>query len=131
MALFALPFVLPMVVAPGLVMSLFGAEFRNGSAVLVLLALGQYVNVATGSVGNLLMMTGHERIIRNITFAAAATNIGLCVLLIPRFGITGAAIGTSVGMAAQNIASDAFVARKLGIATVPLLGRVKQRDPGG
>lgn len=129
MALFALPFVLPLVVAPGFVMSLFGEEFRGGSIVLVLLALGQYVNVATGSVGYLLMMTGHERIMRNITLAAAALNIGLCVLLIPTLGITGAAIGTSIAMAVQNIAAAAVVSRKLGIATVPLLGRGKKRGP--
>jgi O-antigen/teichoic acid export membrane protein len=129
MALFALPFVLPMILAPRLVMSLFGEEFHGGSLVLVLLALGQYVNVATGSVGYLLVMTGHERIIRNITVAAAAVNIVLCVALIPSFGITGAAIATSIAIAAQNIVAAALVSRKLGIATLPLLGRGRSRGP--
>jgi O-antigen/teichoic acid export membrane protein len=128
MALFALPFAVPMVFAPGFVMALFGEEFRGGSMVLVLLALGQYVNVATGSVGYLLMMTGHERLIRNVTFAAAATSLAISVMLIPRLGITGAAIGTSLGMAAQNVAAAVLVYRKLGIATVPLLGRVGKRS---
>jgi O-antigen/teichoic acid export membrane protein len=42
-------------------LGLYGEAFRSGASVLVVLAIGQIVNGATGPVGYLLNMTGHER----------------------------------------------------------------------
>ena len=61
-------------------MSLFGPEFRAGGPVLTILAAGQYVNVLTGSVGYLLMMTGNERLVRNNMAVAALLNSADCEL---------------------------------------------------
>jgi O-antigen/teichoic acid export membrane protein len=56
MALMASPLMLLFLVAPGWVMGLFGPQFTDGAAALSILAVGQFINVATGSVGWLLIV---------------------------------------------------------------------------
>jgi len=47
---------------PVFVLNFFGEEFVAAAPLLVVLSLGQLINVATGSVGFLLLMSGHEKI---------------------------------------------------------------------
>jgi O-antigen/teichoic acid export membrane protein len=116
MTLEALPVYLLFVIAPLAVLRLFGAEFETGATCLRILATGQLVNVATGSVGLLLVMSGHERAFRNVVVAALALNIVLNAILAPRFGIEGAAIATAAGVILQNVAAAIAVKRRLGFS---------------
>ena len=102
------------------ILSLFGAEFTAGATVLRILALGQLVNVATGSVGFLLSMTGHERLLRNNVLVAAVVALGGGVALIPPFGLIGAAVATAAGMAIQNLLCVWQVRRVLGFNTLAI-----------
>lgn len=122
MALFASPALLLCLIFPGWVMGIFGRQYTEGGLILAVLAIGQFVNVATGSVGYLLIMTGHERLQLYSTAAVAALSIALYLTLIPAFGITGAAIATGVSVAAQNLLACYLVYRTLGIKTLPLPG---------
>ena len=87
------------------------------------LSAGQFVNVATGSVGYLLMMCGHEKLMRNNIAFAAFFNVVMNLILIPTLGINGAAISTATSLALMNLVSVVLVQRKLSIVTVPLLAR--------
>ena len=71
----AAPAILVLLLVPDLILQIFGPQFKEGAGVLRILALGQLVNVATGSVGVLLVMTGHEKLMRNIVAASAALNL--------------------------------------------------------
>ena len=117
----ASPLLLLLVFAPRLVMGLFGPEFLAGSALLVVLALGQFVNVATGSVGYLLMMTGHEKLMRNSVAIAAALNLALNFTLVPVAGAMGAAIATAISLATLNLVATYYVWLRLGIVMIPLI----------
>ncbi len=75
-----------------------GSAYARGAGPLVILAIGQLVNVATGAVGYLLIMSGRQKIWLAVTAAAVFLNVLLAVTLIPRFGITGAAVATSVAL---------------------------------
>lgn len=121
MVLAAAPIVIALLAVPGLVLGVFGAEFPRGAGALRLLVLGQAVNVLTGSVGYLLMMTGHERLMRDTIVAAGVANVLLNALLVPRYGMTGAAAATAASLAGMNLASMVLVHRHLGIRTLPLL----------
>jgi O-antigen/teichoic acid export membrane protein len=114
MTLEALPVFLLCVVAPGWVLGFFGDAFESGATCLRILAVGQLVNVATGSVGLLLVMSGHERSFRNVVFAALLVNVTANAILAPRYGIEGAAIATAAGVILQNVAAMWMVKRKLG-----------------
>ena len=61
------------------------------------------------------LMTGHEKLMRNIVAASAALNL-LCVLvLVPRFGATGAAAGTAFSLGVMKIVCWLMVRNTLGI----------------
>ena len=102
------------------IMRIFGAEFGAGGTALQILAAGQFVNVATGPVTFLLVMTGHERILRTNVLVAAIIAVTLGLLLIPSFGIVGAAISTAVAIAAQNLMGLWQIKRLLGFYTLSL-----------
>lgn len=114
--LLALPPVFVMVAFGGpLLEFLFGAEYRLGSLALAILALGQLVNAAMGSVGMLLNMTGHERdTVRGVAIAAA-TNVVLNLALIPPFGLEGAAAATAATLLIWNLMLRYYVRIRLGM----------------
>jgi len=126
MAIAAAPALVVCMVFPERVMQVFGADFASGAPVLVILALGQFVNVVTGSVGFVLIMCGYERIYRNAFVACAVVSIALNGMLIPRYGIVGAAWATAGTLALQNLVAAAMVWRKLGVMTIPFLGSRSQ-----
>ena len=113
------PLFLLLIVAGETVMTLFGPEFARGGAALAILAMGQAVNALTGSAGALLMMTGHERDIRNASIWAGLLAVTLSLVLIPLYGLIGAAISTAVSIAAMNLISIAMIKKRLGINVMP------------
>jgi O-antigen/teichoic acid export membrane protein len=125
MTVCATPVFLVFVVAPQFVMSVFGSEFSTGGSTLQILAIGQFFNVASGSVGILLMMSGNEREYRNAQIATAAVVVTFNTLLIPTYGAVGAAIGAASAFIVQNILFGYFVWSRLGI--VLLLSRSRIR----
>ena len=104
---------------PSWVMEIFGAEFSAHGRPLAILAIGQLVNVSTGSVGYLLMMTGRERQLSVNTVLVGGVTICLNLLLVPYFGATGAAAATAAGMGLLNLGAFYLVQRELGIWTFP------------
>jgi O-antigen/teichoic acid export membrane protein len=80
----------------------FGKGFTAGSTVLLILAVGQLANAATGPTGALLTMTGKQKWELANAVVLVAFNFLLNLLLIPRMGVTGAAIATAVSIAAIN-----------------------------
>lgn len=107
--------VLPFVIAPSWVLGFFGSDFSIGATALVILAMGEFVNVATGPVGFLLIMTGYEKAQRNNVIVGVCLNVLLSVILIPRCGIIGAAIAASVSSTFRNINAVLLVRKCLSI----------------
>jgi O-antigen/teichoic acid export membrane protein len=85
------------------ILEAFGQEFGTASTVLVILCCGQLVNALTGSVGFVLSMTGEHRIVVVTLIGTTIGHVALCLFLIPRYGIEGAAFATAVSIAASNI----------------------------
>jgi O-antigen/teichoic acid export membrane protein len=120
MTVWAAPVFLVFLTAPEFVMSAFGSDFADGAATLQILSVGQFVNVAAGSVGVLLVMSGHEREYRNVQIIAACVVLVLNVMLIPSHGAVGAAIAATSALIVQNILFGYFVWAKLGfIVLIP------------
>ncbi|UOF88966.1 flippase [Fodinisporobacter ferrooxydans] len=85
---------------------LFGAKFTTGTTALILLCFGQLVNSLTGSVIPLLNMTGHQKKSKNILLVSTISNVILNPLLIPIFGMAGAALATAVSIAIRDVAAS-------------------------
>ncbi|WP_232313468.1 flippase [Enterovibrio coralii] len=118
MIVISLPILIGILIWPSWIMSLFGAEFAEAGKLLVILAIGQGINVTTGSVGFLLTMCGHEQDMRNITVFSALFTLTLLCVMTMHLGILGAAIAVSVGVATQNLFALYAVKRRLGFIPV-------------
>jgi len=114
MVILVIPVVAVMLAVPELIMGLFGAEFVVAGNLLAIMAIGQFINVATGSVGFLLNMSGHERDFRRVTMFAGPMTIILSYFFIVQWGVLGAAIATAVGLSLQNIGALFMVRKRLG-----------------
>ncbi len=114
-SLTSLPIIIGLVVFGSWYLSLFGSEFSQGTKALIILCVGQIVNVVTGSVGLLLNMTGNERYTSISRGGSTILNIILNALLIPHWGLEGAAIATASSSILINIENTIWVRKKLGI----------------
>lgn len=91
------------------ILGLWGEEFKEAYWVLVILGIGQFVNLSTGAVGLILIMTGHERVQSRISLISVFSNIILNVILIKFYGIMGAAFATAFTVSTENIVKYYFV----------------------
>lgn len=123
MTLAALPVILVLLLFPGWILHFFGNDFRDGANILRILSVGQFINVAVGSVGYLLMMTGHEKVMRNIVIVSAALNLLGNLLLVPHFGGIGAACSTALALALLNVTALYLVVKKLNVNTLSYLSK--------
>lgn len=101
----------------------YGEEFVPGALALSILAVGQIFNVGCGPVAQLLNVTGHHKQFRNISLTGAFVNLILIFILIPLWGIEGAAVANAISMAVWNITGTFYIRRKFGyyIAYVPFV----------
>lgn len=102
----------------------FGQDFIQGEKALAILGAGQLINAATGSVGLLLIMTGYERDAALCVGISAVVNIILNLILIPRWGLEGAAAATATTIIFWNILLAVLVYKRLGIHSTAL-GEIK------
>jgi O-antigen/teichoic acid export membrane protein len=87
--------------------TLFGARYADSSTYLTLLSLGYYFNAALGFNGLTLKVYGRLRYVVFINVVAAFVNLGLNLILIPRYGPLGAAIGTCLTLVLHNFLKQA------------------------
>jgi O-antigen/teichoic acid export membrane protein len=98
-----LPFLLVTVMYREAILSLFGTSFAAGSTALVVLSVAELANAGTGICGPMIDMTGHTRV--KVANAALMTVLLVAsnAVLIPRWGVVGAATATLIGIAVVNI----------------------------
>lgn len=85
------------------VMSVFGDKFSTGAAVLSIVALGYLFEFGTSATQVIINMTGKSwlSLMNQLIYFAFVFLIG--VLLIPKFGITGAALAIAAGIIVINL----------------------------
>lgn len=116
----ALPFAALFCLAPSSVLSMFSDKATAGALALTLLTISQLINVASGPVGSLLVMSGHQRLVRNATLFTVLLQLGLCFWLIPQYGAIGAAVTTAVGVTTKNLINVVMVRKHLGVRLLSL-----------
>jgi len=110
----SLPLLMILVAFGTVILNLFGSEFTLGFDALVMLTVGQLINIASGSVGIFLNMTGQQNLFRNIVSISAVINIVLNFSLIPQYGINGAAFSNMVCIILWNVTSVFYIKKKFG-----------------
>jgi O-antigen/teichoic acid export membrane protein len=98
------------------IMRIFGHEFEIGWPILAIGTLGQLVNCGVGSVGFLLLMSGNERRLVRVQTTMAVAMVVLCLVLVPRWGIWGAAVAAALTNIVGNIWNLREVRSALGLS---------------
>lgn len=98
-----LPLFLVFLAYPGTILGVFGPSFQSGTTVLIVLACAFFIDAAVGSVGVMLQMTDRHHILTVNNLVMAALNAALNLLLIRRFGATGAAAATGISIGLINL----------------------------
>ncbi|MGL1920611.1 MAG: polysaccharide biosynthesis C-terminal domain-containing protein [Hyphomicrobiales bacterium] len=93
----------------------YGEDFTRGYPVIVILSLGAILRAATGPTEWMMTMMGQEKTVLWATGSAALSNIVLNIILIPVWGLEGAASATALTMAGSSIFLFTKVKKKLGI----------------
>lgn len=116
MSLLTFPFFLLVFLFPEVVIGVtFGSAATAGADALRVLILAPMFSVLMGANGGALVSFGHSRIQMYGNATAAGINILLNVLLIPRYGITGAAIATAFALGMKNVVYSARLYQAHGI----------------
>ena len=80
------------------IMLLFGADFLKSSNALIILSIGTSIFAIFGVSGTVLVVSGYQKL--NLVNALSATILNIClnIILIPKYGIMGAAWATLSSM---------------------------------
>jgi O-antigen/teichoic acid export membrane protein len=93
----------------------FGAGYDAGVLALRILLVSQVLAASAGSQLYVMTMTGHERSAAVLLVCCAILNAGASSLLIAKFGLAGAAVGTALSLVVWNVAMALFLWRRLGL----------------
>ncbi|MBV9208807.1 MAG: polysaccharide biosynthesis C-terminal domain-containing protein, partial [Actinobacteria bacterium] len=92
------------------ILAVFGHSYRAGAIVMVILGVAMLLLTGCGLVDMVLVTTGRSSWSLANGLLAVTVNVVLDVLLIPRYGIAGAAVGWSVAIVVTNLLPLAQVA---------------------
>lgn len=101
---FILPYFLTIMFFATPILAIFGKEFEAGTFALLIVSIGMLVNAGTGICGAIIIMTGHTRLEFFNNVGTVILNTVLNIILIPIWGIAGAAIGVALTDVLINIA---------------------------
>ncbi len=110
----SIPIAIGLIVLGPFLLSLYG--MTEGHEVLIILTLAQLVVGISGAVaGYLMTMTAHEKEAAWIIGMTAIVNLGLALLLTPRYGAVGTASATLVAATGRVVALRIYIRRTMGI----------------
>ncbi|MEN0087115.1 MAG: polysaccharide biosynthesis C-terminal domain-containing protein [Pseudomonadota bacterium] len=98
------------------ILALFGPGFDDAAPIIWVLIAGLICRSTVGPAESLLTMVGQERICAVAYAATLAVNVTLNVLLIPKFGLWGAAFATATAMVVEALVLWLVVKRRLGFS---------------
>ncbi len=98
-----IPVLLMFLIVPGRILDLFGHGFRAAAPCLVILMVGQFINNLTGPVGLVLTISGWTKLQFWNAFVIVVLQSALAVVLIPRLGLTGAALANAAAAVSVNL----------------------------
>ncbi len=97
------------------ILLMFGRGFGAGYELMFIMAIGLLARASVGPAERLLNMLGERRACALVYAGSFAANLGLCLFLIPRWGITGAAVANAVTLACELIGLFLVAKLRLGL----------------
>ena len=96
-------------------MGFVGPQFAQGATVLRIMTVAHFISASSGMVGAFLNMTGGQVGFSRIVVVSVVLNLILNFLMIPPFGMLGAALAAGITLSLWNIAAAIMIYRKHGI----------------
>jgi O-antigen/teichoic acid export membrane protein len=94
---------------------LFGPQFTSGYPVMLILVVGFLFRASMGPTEFLLNMMGKQRISAAVQVTMALATVALNFLLVPYYGLIGAAVASSSVLVMGALMNNYAVSRTLGI----------------
>ena len=115
----ALPIILILSIEGEFILKYFyGPEFAPGYIALLILTIAHMIKASAGLVGTVLQMTGGHKFFMKINIIGGIINVILNMVLVPRFGMNGAAISTAFCIVMIDIVCIFVIYRSLSIFTI-------------
>lgn len=103
-AMITLPVAVALLILPGTYLSLiFGDQYATSAVAFLILVVGHFLNIAVGPTSRILEAMGKTKLVFLNTAFLGVVNIGLDILLVPHYGLIGAAIGTAAALTSVGI----------------------------
>lgn len=93
----------------------FGDGYVAAEAPLMILAAGVFVNTVSGSFGETLVAVGKPKINMVTAVVSLGVNLVLNFLLIPAYGIVGAAVAAAVSLLSATLVGGGHLYRRYGL----------------
>ena len=94
---------------------MFGSEFVAGLSVMGMLGIGMMLRACVGQATDLLIVMGHQYANMIVSATGLFVNIILSILLVPHYGIMGAALATAFTFALRSIALTIITKKLTGL----------------
>jgi len=104
-----MPLFLVVAFAPNWILGLFSHDFSSAATALRIIAFGYFIALLGGPSGMILLMCGGERGSLAYSLASTVLMLGLCVWLVPKYGVNGGAITFAIVMIFRRIMSGLLV----------------------
>jgi len=117
-SLAAIPLLLLIMVNGGDILGLLGPAFAVGALPLFILACGQFFKLAFGAASIVLNVGGRQSLEAGNVALAAGVNLILNLMLIPVFGLLGAALATATSLTGLGLLRCVQIRRVWGLHTL-------------
>ncbi len=98
------------------IMGIFGEGYiEKGVIILIIISIGQLINAVSGPNGYILVMTGNQNYNLLASVLTLSAVIFLNFILIPKFGVLGAAVSGMSALIINNILKLLFMKMRTGI----------------
>jgi O-antigen/teichoic acid export membrane protein len=97
------------------ILMLFGPGFEDGYELMCVMMVGLIVRASVGPSERLLTMTGEQPFCAVAYAAAFVANLALCLILIPQFGLHGAAFASAAAIVLESVLLFAVAKWRLGL----------------
>jgi O-antigen/teichoic acid export membrane protein len=95
----------------------FGQNYAYGSAALSILVFAKLIQIGTGSCGQVLIMTGHQKDLLYISITSSILLMICLLATVENFGMIGCAGSTAIAVISQNILMLVVAKKRTGIWT--------------
>lgn len=106
-----------------LLLSLFGPNFTDGYPLMAILFAGILTKASVGPAEILLSMAGHQKLCVGVYAVTLIAAVMLYSVMIPLFGLTGAAVAAATAIMIESLLLHLTVRRTLGITLFALARR--------